>query len=496
EGAVRFFAERGASVLVTDLRKEKELNIRSLSDLKNVEFRLGEHKEDDFKRAQIVVVNPAVSEDSKMLKIARESGAVLTTEINLFFERCRSEIIGITGTNGKSTTAALCHHILNGFDIPAHLGGNIGESLLPNVEKFSQEEVVVLELSSFQLERLRWTKRSPSVGAVLNLTPNHLDRHKTMEAYGEAKAAILDYQKRNDFAVLNPDDKYFHLFAKRVKGNLAIFEKDFGKERTDAALKVGFSDGEIIVEIRRERGEKESFSVELDFLPTDEWGKSWRAEAKGEVGHNALNLAAALGCAVSLLIRRKQKIEREEMKRALERATKEFRPLKHRLEKVAVVNGVEFINDSIATNPESVMAALSCYPARRVVLIAGGYDKGLSYQELAKDILKRVKSIVLIVSDGGLKIGEAMLKAVKEIEGAISDIESEEIPSFQFALTLEEAVKKAFKSASTGDVVLLSPACASYGMFANFEERGEAFKDFVLKLKLREEGGSCRIAQF
>ena len=461
EGAVRFLCERGAEVVVTDLRKEEQLApvLERLKGLPNLTLRLGRHEEEDFRGADMVVVNPAVPDDSPYLALAREAGAQLTTEINLFFRHCRAKITAITGTNGKSTTALLTHLLLDGLGIPSRLGGNIGTSLLPEVENFSPEEAVVLELSSFQLERLRWEAKSPHVCAVLNLTPNHLDRHPTMENYANAKAGGLDNQTEADFAVLNGQDGWFLWFRRRVKGRLSVFMDDYG----DAAQTAGVS---VVAGLKG------------DELCVGKERVVWRAIASNAiqypgfttrpVGHNMRNLVAAAACAFSTACRIGIDPSRLDFPSAIAKVAEKFHPLPHRLETVAKKNGVLFVNDSIATNPESVLAALATFPDRGIVLIAGGHDKGLDYTTLARHLTERAKKVVLLETEGGRKIAAAL--------------EAVGFGGILFAGDMEEAVRVAAEAAAPGDVVLLSPACASYGMFANFTERGEAFRAAVQKL--------------
>lgn len=480
EGVADFLARKGARVLVTDVRGETELaeTVARLRRTDGIEFRLGEHREEDFRNADLVVVNPAVADDSHFLKITRSSGALLTTEINLFFELCPALIVGVTGTNGKSTTAALIHSILQTIGLRTYLGGNIGASLLPRLNTINKGDVVVLELSSFQLQRLRWIKRSPQVALLLNLSPNHLDRHKTVKNYAEAKAAILDYQISSDIAVLNATDRYHDFFRERVQGDLGLFAEDINRAERSIKLRAGYSDRDLIVEVRDEMSRME-FSIDIGELGLSTWDRSWTVE-EDYVGHNAVNLCAATLTSVATLLKLNIPTNKNSLKDSLLGLRRSFQPLKHRLERVAEIDGVAFVNDSIATNPESVLSALKCYPEKRIVLIAGGYNKKLSYESLAEIIVKRVKKLILIESDGGVEVA----KAVREAGGGENFL--------LFVKSIDEAVRRAADTAETGDTVLLSPACASYGMFANFEERGNRFKRSVLELACARRRGLTR----
>ncbi len=475
EGAARFFAERGARVLVTDLRPESDLRpaLERLSDLPGVSFRLGGHDTSDFLNADVVVVNPAVPDDAPALAAARDAGVRLTTEMNLFFERCGAPIVGVTGTNGKSTTAALCHAFLRALGFDARLGGNIGGSLLSDVDDLAPPNddrngnVVVLELSSFQLERLRWTRKSPEIAVVLNLAPNHLDRHKTMEAYAEAKAAILDHQRPEDFAVLNAGDSWYEWFRVRARGRVRAF----------AAAPVRDADVSAVLDggtLRLRTGAEDDDGPTLDLRAAVERlaraGDGWRPGSdERPPGHNAINCLAAATAVCAALLRLRLRPREDELQRALESGLAAFEPLEHRLERVAEVEGVLFVNDSIATNPESVLAALDAFADRRVALIAGGHDKGLNYDALAKTVCERVRRLVLLESEGATKI----MEAVRRVCGGRA-------PETTRASDMNEAVRAAAEAEA--EVVLLSPACASYGMFRNFEERGRAFREAVARL--------------
>jgi len=462
EGAVRFFAERGASVVVTDIKGEAELApvVQRLRDLQGVDFHLGGHKEDDFRNADIVVVNPAVRDDSPFLAAAKETGAEVTTEINLLFRHCPAKTVAITGTNGKSTTATLTHLLLKNLGLRAVLGGNIGGSLLPQIGSLSQEHILVLELSSFQLERLTAEGRSPDVSAVLNLTPNHLDRHGDMQSYAAAKAGALIHQKRGDFAVLNGADSWFFWFRSHIKGRLAVFMDNYydALQTAGADVFAGLFGDELCVG----RGQPEWRAI-IKGLFTD------RGFGTEPVGHNTRNLLAASATAFCTLLRCGVEPNKCDFATALAKCAEQFKPLPHRLEVVRQINGVLFVNDSIATNPESVIAALEAFADKKVVLVAGGYDKGLRYERLARRLAERTRFVVLFDTEGGRKIASAL----EDVGGV----------EFCFVDDMEEAVSKAAAVAQKGDVVLLSPACASFGMFPNFAARGDAFKAAVANME-------------
>lgn len=426
-GAVRFFLRKGAQVTVTDLKPEEELReaVDALSGLP-VRFVLGGHEVKDFVSSDLVVPGPAVPPDSPYLKAAEDAGVPIIWRDNLIFLLCRSRIVGVTGSNGKSTTTALLGEILRIKDPRVLVGGNLGGSLLDEVESLPQDVPLVLELSSFQLESLKHIRRSPQVAVVLNLSPDHLDRHKTFEAYLDAKRNIVRFQGPDDLAVLNRDDPLVWSWADESEGRV-----------------VGFS----------ARGEVEGVFLRGDEVLAEGRFLFKRDDLHLPGLHNLYNAMAA--SAAALALGAGPEVVREGVRR--------FRGLEHRLEFVREVGGVRYYNDSKATTPEATVAALRAFEGN-VVLIAGGYDKGLPLEKLADEISSRTK-MVLLLGGTGLKLAEL-------IRG----------PRLKLCSSLEEALEEASRSAVPGDVVLLSPASASYDMFRNYEERGKKFKELVLEL--------------
>lgn len=439
--AAKYFAARGAAVTVTDTKPAEALaeSIHALEGL-DVKLVLGRHEREDFTEADLVVASPAIPETSAFLEAAAEAGVPITHEMDIFFELCRAPIIGVTGSNGKSTTTALLAHILRKALEAAGgprvwLGGNIGRSLLLETPGIAPDDIVVLELSSFQLDDLGEVGHSPHGAVVTNLSPNHLDRHGTFENYARAKRKITLFQGSGDFLVLNADDE-----------NLAGWEETaaqvsfFGAEASCGKNGV-FVSGRSLVSITD--GARVRTGVPDGWRPVGQ--------------HNLLNLAAACAVAgrmgVSLA--------------TAAAAAGDFEPLSHRLEHVATVAGIEFYNDSIATTPESTSAALKSFSAP-VILIAGGYDKSVDLGAFAEGTGRAVKALVVIGATG-----EAIAAAAARANPGLPVLK---------ASGMREAVGKAFTAAAAGDVVLLSPACASYDMFVNFEQRGEVFRQEVLAI--------------
>ncbi len=425
---VKFACGAGAKVIVTDLAGAEEL-AESIGELKSfaagsqqVEYHLGGHKSSDFEQADIVVVNPAVPGDNKFVQIARKAGRRIASQVELFFELCPARIIGITGSNGKSTTSALAAHLLRSFAKKVWLGGNIGnEPMLAIVEQIKPDDLVVLELSSFQIEQLAHSRQAPDVALITNLTPNHLDRYGTFERYYEAKKTLFEYQKLDEnrpvVSIFNGEDE--------------ICREWFNEYRAQP--------GRICVK----------FSV-------NDIGAGIRAAFGLPGGANLSNLAAAVSVARHFGVTDEQ----------ITACLPAFKSLPHRLQFVAESGGVRWFNDSKATTPLSTMAALNAFEDAGIILIAGGYDKGISFEELGGRIAERAKAVVLIG------------QTAKKIAAAIQANPSNKA-QIAFADSLVEAVQSAGDIAVGGDVVILSPACASYDMFENYQQRGQRFTDLV-----------------
>jgi len=426
----RFASECAGSVFVTDLATEEQLqeSIKALEGLKGIEYHLGGHRKEDFAQADVVIVNPAIEPDNEYLAIARANEVYVTSAMNIFFKLCKGTIIGITGANGKSTTAALTEHILKAGasqgDVKygdVYLSGNIGNrALLGTLDKIGRDDLVVLEISSFQAERLAEIEAGPRISLLTNLTANHLDRHKSFEAYCSAKENIFKLQKPDSgqeaVSIFNGEDAIASSWYEKYK-------------KEDGRVCLKYSAVDVSEGIRQ-----------VYTLP----GRA-----------NLSNLAGAMAIARYFCVGDE----------AIKKNLGGFKALEHRLEFVAEIDGVRFYNDSIATTPESTMAAIEAFE-QGVVLIAGGYDKGLGFDELAKLIANRTKAVVLIGNTAG------------KIADAVSSCPGQK-PKITIAATLEEAVKISNRLAEKGDVVLLSPACASYDMFDNFQQRGNEFVDLV-----------------
>ena len=448
-GVTRYLIERGASVTVTDLRTEVEL-ARGLKLIDGLPVRrvFGRHDEADFRDADLVIVNPAVPPGVPMLRLAEAEGVRVETEMNLTLRLLgRRPVLGVTGSNGKTTTAHLAWKILAGTGRRAWLGGNMGGSLLPKITEMGEDDPVVLELSSFQLERSAPEGLGPDVGIVTNLTPNHLDRHGTFGRYVDAKAGLF---VRARAGVINLEDEASRARFDRLDLPVAWFSSERAPKRGI------YLDGDQVVE--RFRGEdRVLFQRDAVRLPGL---------------FNLENLMAALTGARLLL-------NDGPLPREAAAAGAAFAGVPHRLETVVEARGVRYVNDSIATTPESSLAALSAIDGE-IHLIAGGYDKGLPLEAFGEGVARCARGVYLIGTTA-----EAMERSI--VAGAARlGVEG---PRVMRCPDLESAVHEAAAAARTGvsanpvneeavrAVVLLSPGFASWDQFLNFEVRGERFRD-------------------
>jgi len=422
-----FLKAHGARVTVSDTKSGDELRdeIPVLLD-HGITVETGGHGERTFHGQDLIVVSPGVPVDAPPLVQARTLGETVIGEIELASQFLPGPIVAITGSNGKTTTTALTGEIMTATGFPALVGGNIGTPAISLVERALSETVIVLEVSSFQLETIQSFR--PKVAVVLNVTPDHLDRHRTFEVYADAKARIFDNQQASDFAVLNADDPTCVAMAARTRAQIFWFSRQ--KEVQQGAW---VRDGNIF--FRDASGQKEILQV---------------SEIPLKGAHNLENVLAAV-CAGVLMGCAPERIRQ---------AVRDFKAVEHRLEFVATVRGVDYYNDSKATNVDASIKALESFPAN-IHLILGGKDKGSDYTVLNDLLRQRVKRVYTI--------GAAAAKIESQIKGV----------EIVHAETLENAIRKANAAAQPGDVVLLAPACASFDQFKNYEQRGKVFKDVV-----------------
>ncbi|MFZ0295861.1 MAG: UDP-N-acetylmuramoyl-L-alanine--D-glutamate ligase [Candidatus Sulfotelmatobacter sp.] len=431
--SAQFLKAHGARVTVSDTKSGDDLRneIPALLD-HGITVETGGHGERTFRGQDLIVVSPGVPVDAPLLVQARALGEVVIGEIELAARFLPGPIVAVTGSNGKTTTTTLTGEILANGGLPTLVGGNIGTPAISLAERAKPETVIVLEVSSFQLETIQTFR--PKVAVVLNVTPDHLDRHRTLEIYVNAKARIFENQTEEDFAVLNADDSTCVAMAGRTQAQVFWFSRQ--KEVKQGAW---VRDGAIVF---RDGPEK---TAQREIMLASE------IPLKG--AHNLENVLAAV-CSGMLMGCAPEKIRQ---------AVLDFKAVEHRLEYVATIRGVDYYNDSKATNVDATIKALESFPAD-IHLILGGKDKGSDYS-LLNDLLRhRVKRVYTIGA------------AAAKIESQIKNVEAIR------AETLENALRKANAVAEPGDVVLLAPACASFDQFKNYDQRGQVFKEIVRKL--------------
>jgi len=427
-----FLKARGALVTVSDTKSPDELRdeIPQLLD-QGIVVETGGHGERTFRGQDLIVVSPGVPVDAAPLVQARALGESVIGEIELAAQFLRGTIVAITGSNGKTTTTTLAGEIIAAGGFPTLVGGNIGTPAISLADRTTPETFTVLEVSSFQLETIQTFRAK--IAVILNITPDHLDRHRTFAAYADAKARIFENQKGEDYAVLNADDPACIALESRVKAPLYWFSRQ--KEVRQGAF---VQEGRILFR---------DASSQSEIMPVSE------IPLKGS--HNVENVLA--GVCIGVLAGCPTQRIRDTIRA--------FKAVEHRLEYVATVKGVEYYNDSKATNVDATIKALESFPGN-LHLILGGKDKGSDYTVLNDLLRSRVKRVYTI--------GAAASKIESQIKGAAEIVQAE---------TLENAIKSASSAAVPGDIVLLAPACASFDQFKSYEHRGRVFKELVGRLQ-------------
>ena len=439
EAACRLLLTEGTSVILYDgndrLDRDEIMRKISPGEERHVEILLGELKEEQLEelldRLSLVIMSPGVPTDLPVVDRMRERGIPIWGEIELAYVFGRGDVLAITGTNGKTTTTALLGEIMKNYKESVFVVGNIGIPYTGVASETTPESVVVAEISSFQLETIHTFR--PKVSAILNITPDHLNRHHTMEAYIEAKERIAENQTEQDVCVLNYEDEETRAFGEKTRAEVLYFSSQRKLNRG-----VYLEDGDIVCSIDEKI--KICSVSELNLLGT----------------HNYENVMAAAAMAYAYGVPAE----------IIRKTVKEFKGVAHRIEFVAEKNGVAYYNDSKGTNPDAAIRGIRAMN-RPTVLIGGGYDKESSYEEWIRAFDGKVKKLVLLGATRE-KIAETAEKL------GFHDI--------VMADTFEEAFEKCVEYAQPGDAVLLSPACASWGMFKNYEERGDKFKELVNRL--------------
>jgi len=426
-----FLKSRGARVTVSDSKPEAELHNEIMPLLEQgIALETGGHGDRTFREQDLIVVSPGVPFDSPQLVQARNLGEPVIGEIELAAQFLPGKIVAITGANGKTTTTSLAGEIVKAGNFPTLVGGNIGTPAITFVERASSENWIVLEVSSFQLETIETFR--PRIAVLLNITPDHLDRHGSFANYVNAKARIFKNQRPDDISILNLDDPTTAGMGDRTRAKLFWFS------RKKAVEGGAFVRGSHIIfrDLQQER----------QIMPV--------AEIPLKGTHNLENVLAAISIGALVGCRPEQ----------IREAVRKFKAVEHRLEFIAKIDGVEYYNDSKATNVDATIKALESFPAN-IHLILGGKDKGSDYSVLNELLRQRVKRVYTI--------GAAAAKIESQIKGAAE---------IEHSGTLDNAIRTASQSAEPGDVVLLAPACASFDQFQNYEHRGRVFREVVQSL--------------
>jgi len=418
-GVVKYLVQKGAKVRVTDLKNKEELQspLKKIAELP-LKYTLGKHCQEDFLFCDLIIRNPAVPQDSPYLCRARKAGIPIEMEIGLFLDQSPShKIIGITGTKGKTTTAWLIYQILKEQQPTTVIGGNMRLSILDLLPKIKKNSWIVLELSSWQLEGLKTKKFSPPISLITNIYRDHLNRYRTMEKYVQAKKLIFQYQNKNDHLILNQNNPWSKKFAQKAKGKIHFFD-----------------------------AEQVPYSIKKN------------TKLKGK--HNLANIAAALKVAQIINIE----------PTAAQKTIINFAGIPHRLEKISQKGGITFYNDTTATNPSAAQAALESFK-KPVIWLAGGADKNLLFQRLAKTVQKStVKAVILLKGSATNKLQKNLKKYCPTL------------PLYGPFDNFPHAVQKAYQVAQNNQIILLSPAAASFGMFENEFDRGRKFKKIIHNL--------------
>ena len=437
---IKYLMDLDANITVFDKKSEDELDKAVIEEyaIQGVKFSLGENYLSNLVGYDIIFRSPSMRPDIPELEKELDRGAILTSEIEMLVDLCPGKIIAVTGSDGKTTTTTLIYKMLEAAGHHCYLGGNIGIPLFAKIDEMRPEDIIVLELSSFQLMTL---KKSPQIAVVTNVSPNHLDIHKSYQEYMDAKKNIFKHQDKDGIVVLNYDNDITREFSFEARGNVRFFST---KVKLDDGV---ILDGDII---KISEGK-----IRQQIINTDDillLGK-----------HNIENACTAIAAVNDL-------VSPEDIVNVLTT----FKGVEHRNEFVAVKKGAKWYNDSIGSSPTRTIAGLVSFK-NKVILIAGGYDKHLDYTDMGKYVVEHVKELILLGQTKD-KIKDAVNK---ELETRVPKVE---LPITE-CNSLEEAVNKAYEIANDGDTIFFSPASASFDMFKNFEERGNKYKELVLNLE-------------
>ena len=442
--AARFAKKKGASVTVTDMADEKKLgSYASMAHKLGVNMELGKHNTETFERSDLIVVSPGVPHTILPIKRAIAKGIPVLGELELAARYIREPVVAVSGTNGKTTTTTLLGSMLESSGFKVFVGGNIGNPLIDYAGKRETADIVVAEVSSFQLDTIDTFR--PHVGVLLNITADHLDRYPDFKSYVKSKNRLFENQRQTDIAVLNGSDPILGSIIKDLNARKLLFrhqENSQAKDRENALISRGNSSTPANITIRMKGRQKISFDLSGTNFPGL---------------HNLENAAAASLAAIAV----------GGTPEGVKSALKNFKGLPHRIEYIETINHVRFFDDSKATNVDAVIRALETF-GEPIILIMGGRDKGGDFRRLLEPVQQHIKKLILM--------GEAKDKIISVLEETCKE-------RAQTASTMEDAVFSAYGSASPGDIVLLSPGCSSFDMYSSYAERGEDFCHAIGNLK-------------
>lgn len=433
---IEYLYKLSTNITVFDKREEKLIDNLGIEKIKeyNIKLITGKDNLESLKGFDIIFRSPSCRPDLPEIQAEIERGAILTSEIEMLIELCPGTVVGVTGSDGKTTTTSLIYNIIKQKGYNCYLGGNIGIPLFTKIDEMKPEDIIVLELSSFQLMNM---KKSPNISVITNISPNHLDIHKSYDEYIEAKANIFKYQTESDILITNFDNEITKKLSKQAPGKIVYFSS---KEKLE--------DGVILddntIKICEDGLRRHVLKVEDILL-------------RGK--HNYENICTAIAATLTLA-------DVDTQIKVIEN----FKGVEHRLEFVKEIDGIKWYNDSIGSSPSRTIAGLNSF-SEKIVLIAGGYDKHLDYTPIAEPIINNVSKLILLG------------QTADKIETAVKNkLQGEKLLSIYRTNSLKEAVETAKKVAIKGEVVLFSPASASFDMFKNFEERGNKFKEIISKI--------------
>lgn len=434
---IDYLYNKKATITIFDDREEESIPKEILDKIKTnkIKYYFGKDNLSNLKNFDIIFRSPSCLPTKKELVEEANRGAIVTTEIEMLMKMCPCKIIGITGSDGKTTTTSLINHILQKTNHKVYLGGNIGIPLFTKLEEMEPNDIVVLELSSFQLMQM---DISPHIAIITNITPNHLNIHKDYQEYIDSKKNIFKYQNENGILILNYDNEITRNCSKEAKGKVIFFSS---KEKLDNGFII---DGNLIKQAEDK--------IRKHILNTKE------VQLKGK--HNYENIATALAATQTLI----------DLDLAI-KAVKEFKGVEHRLEFVREIENIKWYNDATSSSPTRTISGLKAFE-EKITLIAGGYDKNLNYEPIAKPIIENVSNLILMGQTSG-KIFDVVKQELENQE--------QELPIYM-SNSLEESINLAKKVTKSGEIVLFSPASASFDMFKNAVERGNKFKELVQNL--------------